>query len=114
MVWRVEQPLTLQGRVPHPLRFSKLGKLGDGKLGDRRNVFSYCLRRLVLLIMIGDYRIGETPPLSPSPHVAITIVIALAHDLRSLYIPDMMLDTKALAAVRTRLGLSQEQMARLL
>src|SRR4029077_5155174 len=35
------------------------------ELRDRRNVFPYCLKRLVLLIMIGDFRMGETSRLSP-------------------------------------------------
>jgi hypothetical protein len=34
------------------------------KLRDRRNVFSYYLKRPVLLIMIGDFQNGETSPLS--------------------------------------------------
>jgi uncharacterized protein len=37
------------------------------KLRDGRNVFSYCLKRLVLLIMIGDFQNGETSRLSPFP-----------------------------------------------
>ena len=44
----------------------------------------------------------------------MTVVIALASRPDSLYIPCMLLDHKSLAAVRTRLGLSQEQMAHLL
>jgi hypothetical protein len=35
------------------------------KLGNRRNVFSYCLKRLVLLIVIGDFQNGETSRLPP-------------------------------------------------
>lgn len=34
--------------------------------GDRRNVFSYCLKRLVLLIMIGDFQNGGNFPSVPT------------------------------------------------
>src|SRR5258708_22706933 len=34
--------------------------------GDRRNVFLYCLKRLVLLIMIGDFQNGGNFPSVPN------------------------------------------------
>jgi transcriptional regulator with XRE-family HTH domain len=44
----------------------------------------------------------------------ITLVITLANTCGLLYIPELMLDCKSLGAIRARLGVSQEQMARLL
>ena len=41
------------------------GESGDGESGDRRNVFSYRLKRLVLLIMIGDFQNGGNFPSVP-------------------------------------------------
>jgi hypothetical protein len=49
---------------------SRLGSCSTTKkLRDRRNVFSYCLKRPVLLIMIRDFPNGETSSLSPVPPV---------------------------------------------
>jgi hypothetical protein len=38
--------------------------------GTRRNVFSYCLKRLVLLIVIGDFQNGGGT--SRRPHLSIS------------------------------------------
>ena len=45
------------------------------ELRDRRNVFSYCLKRLALLIMIGDFQNGGNFPSVPTfrPHVSCVL-----------------------------------------
>src|SRR6266852_7118825 len=50
---------------------------GTQELRDRRNVFSYCLKRLVLLIVIGNFQNGGNFPSVPTfprfprfPHVS--------------------------------------------
>ena len=41
-----------------------------GKYGDRRTVFSYCLQRLVLLIMIGGFSEWGKLPVCPQLQAA--------------------------------------------
>ncbi len=59
--------------------------------GDRRNVFSYCLKRLVLLIMIGDFQNGGnflSVPTFPMP-------VKCATTCRALGKPIVMMPTSA-------------------
>src|ERR1700730_466683 len=55
-----------QGQTERFLIFFEKTRFGhnDWKLRDRRNVFSYFLKRLVLVIMIGDFQNRETSRLS--------------------------------------------------
>ena len=55
-----------------------------------------------------------SPPLFIAPVMLLVIALAFVGVLRGVKISEMMLDSKSMAAARTSLGLTQEQMAHLL
>src|ERR1700730_994721 len=66
LIFFEETRFETQGQTERFLIFFEKTRFGhnDWKLRDRRNVFSYFLKRLVLVIMIGDFQNRETSRLS--------------------------------------------------
>ncbi len=66
----------------HQAQKRKLRKLRNSetqKLRDRRNVFSYCLKRLVLLIMIGNCQNGGNFPSGTCEKFVIVVGLLRCH-----------------------------------
>ncbi len=59
----------------------------SGELGDRRNVFSYGWKRLVLLIMIGDFKNPGKLPVCPQFAPVSSTVSSSVVKLRVLHPP---------------------------